>query len=451
MTIISDWLRLSSPSRVLARSAGTICLLLLFTISCLVAATVSGGLTNPLGMILVGLYGVGVAYFAVLMVVRAIQMQWMAAAGAAACVLVSVAPVAGFFALMIAAFSSEDGFADDLVIPEGVAATAPHDPGAWYMSRTPTDRFQTAIFEALENPGNDDLSFIPDLTHLIAVHAHKPELLERYLAADPGWRVFRERGKRYAVRRWAIGSRWRFLQHGTAAYDAPDLHGPLPRHFWSGMGIGLSGSPWFRDSGNSTIARSGERVAPRFSGGDHDSSARLRTSLCVISSGDLVVEVYEGSDNAERRITKAAIEFVNEEMRALRGVRDWPALKAILDASAVRSGEPDFELYNGGQPGIYDSEIWVNPGEPGMIYLKAFEITREYRLSADRLVEESNEWVGWSDDPRELFFSNTHFMIGEGDWGKPYAVRFEVWFVPDSGGPERKLLEKIFKVEGWMR
>ena len=42
-------------------------------------------------------------------------------------------------------------------------------------------------------------------------------------------------------------------------------------------------------------------------------------------------------------------------------------------------------------------------------------------------------------------------MIGEGDWGKYYAARFEVWFDPDSGAPERKLLEKNFKIEGWQR
>jgi hypothetical protein len=42
-------------------------------------------------------------------------------------------------------------------------------------------------------------------------------------------------------------------------------------------------------------------------------------------------------------------------------------------------------------------------------------------------------------------------MIYEGDWGKPYAARFEVWFTPDAGGPERKLAERIFKIEGWQR
>ena len=86
-----------------------------------------------------------------------------------------------------------------------------------------------------------------------------------------------------------------------------------------------------------------------------------------------------------------------------------------------------------------------------MIYLKAFEVTKGTPLSVDRLKERSNEWIGWSDDPDELLFSNTHFTIYEGDWGKPYAARFEVWFAPDSGEANRRLVEKVFKIEGWQR
>lgn len=32
-----------------------------------------------------------------------------------------------------------------------------------------------------------------------------------------------------------------------------------------------------------------------------------------------------------------------------------------------------------------------------------------------------------------------------------YPMRFEVWFKPDSTNPERKLAERIFKIEGWQR
>jgi hypothetical protein len=123
----------------------------------------------------------------------------------------------------------------------------------------------------------------------------------------------------------------------------------------------------------------------------------------------------------------------------------------LLPSGAMKRGKPTFELFNSLQPGIYDSEIWINPGEPGMIYLKVYEVTGEQPLSANRLKERSNEWVGWSDDDVQLFLSNTQFTIYEGDWGNPYAARSEVWFVPDSGRPERKLLEKIYKIEGWQR
>jgi len=32
-----------------------------------------------------------------------------------------------------------------------------------------------------------------------------------------------------------------------------------------------------------------------------------------------------------------------------------------------------------------------------------------------------------------------------------HAARFEVWFEPDNGDPERKLAERIYKIEGWQR
>ncbi len=52
--------------------------------------------------------------------------------------------------------------------------------------------------------------------------------------------------------------------------------------------------------------------------------------------------------------------------------------------------------------------------------------------------------------------SNAEIKIKEGNWGQFYAVRFEVWFSPDSEvsnslqgeSSDRKLLEKVFKIEG---
>ena len=42
------------------------------------------------------------------------------------------------------------------------------------------------------------------------------------------------------------------------------------------------------------------------------------------------------------------------------------------------------------------------------------------------------------------------FTIFEGDWGDCYAARIEVWF-KDKQGHKRKLSEKVYSVQGWMR
>lgn len=61
------------------------------------------------------------------------------------------------------------------------------------------------------------------------------------------------------------------------------------------------------------------------------------------------------------------------------------------------------------------------------------------------------------DRPLSDGISNHHRSVVGGvlpprsDWGKPYAARFEVWFKPDSGKAERRLAERIFRIEGWQR
>jgi len=117
----------------------------------------------------------------------------------------------------------------------------------------------------------------------------------------------------------------------------------------------------------------------------------------------------------------------------------------------IRPDKPTIMLRKSTQPGIYESEIWANPKEPGYVYLRAYEATHNTRLSSRRLWERSSKSIGWSKGSKELFLSSATVTISEGDWGKPYAARFEVWFVPDSGKPPRKLMQRVFKIEGWQR
>ena len=110
----------------------------------------------------------------------------------------------------------------------------------------------------------------------------------------------------------------------------------------------------------------------------------------------------------------------------------------------------DLILYNAGQPGMYEYDFWVSNLEDGEVYLKAFEITQEYRLSQDQLDKYSIVYVHNPTDSIKRFSLNSYFTIYEGDWGDYYAARFEVWFKPTNGNKERKLFQKKFKIEGWM-
>lgn len=117
----------------------------------------------------------------------------------------------------------------------------------------------------------------------------------------------------------------------------------------------------------------------------------------------------------------------------------------------MKRTKTDFELYNSFQPGLYEYNFWTGKIESGTIYLKAFEITQEYALSEDRLPQRSAIKIYNPTDSIYRFGTTSEFTIYEGDWGKPYAARFEVWFKPDNGGQERKLFTKNYKIEGWQR
>lgn len=342
--------------------------------------------------------------------------------------------------------SSEDGFANNLAIPAGLVVAEPL-PELEAKPGTDDDTFQRDLLAALAVPGGDDPILVASIDALTALDEKAPDLLRRYLASSPAWRVFTEDGALFATRRWRIGPEWSYNLHGY--YSRSDLDmwsktGTLG--FQSRVTLGLSGRPWWRGNENSTWLKAGRSAKAALSEGN-----QMHQSHCVIATDKLVVELFEQSPARERRLTRAALAHLESELAPLAANPSVETLRAHLPAGAIRRGAASFELRNSFQPGLYDSILWANPGEPGRVYLRAFEVTRGTALSTESLRERSGEWIGWSDDPEELFFSNTHFTIYEGDWGKPYAARFEVWFAPDSGAPRRMLMEKIFKIEGWQR
>ena len=172
-------------------------------------------------------------------------------------------------------------------------------------------------------------------------------------------------------------------------------------------------------------------------------------SVSAYSNGKVALDIFEQNKTSGRPMTAKTLELLEKEFSVLLSEDTEQWAKTIpSDENIRKNSQPDIILYNGFQGGIYHADIWCNPGEPGLLYLKAFEITQGTPLSEDRM---PNAKAGYSGDPNEMFLREMGFTIYEGNWGQYYGARFEVWFKPDSGQPDRKLFEKNFKIEGWQR
>ena len=137
--------------------------------------------------------------------------------------------------------------------------------------------------------------------------------------------------------------------------------------------------------------------------------------------------------------------------------KDYP-----IDISSFFSNEIDsvrivdkpnetFQLYNSFQPGLFEYDFWLKSNRSGTLYLKAFEVTKNIELSSSRLKEQSSIKIELTNGEIKRFGTDNTFTIYEGEWGKPYLARFEIWFNPDDYGGEFKVFEKNYVIEGWMR
>ena len=108
------------------------------------------------------------------------------------------------------------------------------------------------------------------------------------------------------------------------------------------------------------------------------------------------------------------------------------------------------QIWKDHQRGMYHYSFFYPALPDGKVFLRCFEATENIELSAFRLraassVEVKNH-IGFG-----AIANKQKFTIYEGDWEDYYAARIEVWYKNASTGEETKLLEKIYRVEGWMR
>ena len=366
--------------------------------------------------------------------------------------------VIGFFVMGYLMFwamfgPSEDGFGKDIVIPPDMEIEEPFDVP--FMTNNPAkDPECEALVAAFKNIGTEpQKNDIPvDLKVLNEFSGPNRNVLFRHLATNAKWFVTRERGKAYACRRCAVKGQWQNTLNGYYTGSTFDMWSDSRFQFRVILGPDgpVMSGPW---KTKATMARVSDGQAKLRAIEDKRFAQGIESYL-VLESDGAAMEIFEQSQSFARPFTPLALAQVKTELEAVLAsstVKEKGFDPALMPPQSMKDGGPELHIANGMQGGIYFIYAYINPGEPGYVYLKVFEATKNTPLSTSRIPDRSCEYVGWSTNPQQQFFHNTQITVYEGDWEVYYPGRFELWFVPDSGRPERKLIEKTFKIEGWMR
>ncbi len=108
------------------------------------------------------------------------------------------------------------------------------------------------------------------------------------------------------------------------------------------------------------------------------------------------------------------------------------------------------QVFNGFQGGIYLYDFHYPSLPAGEIYLECYEVTENIPLSKKRILEKGKVEIAATDSFCKLV-NKQKFTIYEGVWGDYYAARIEVWHKDVTTKKRRKLVEKVYRVEGWER
>lgn len=117
-----------------------------------------------------------------------------------------------------------------------------------------------------------------------------------------------------------------------------------------------------------------------------------------------------------------------------------------VDSSAAAA----LVVYADFQGGMYRYDFYASDLPSGTLWLRCFEATENIPLSPDRIERRTMIRIPAHTGFRQLC-RRSPFTVYEGIWGEYYAVRVEVWFRPDGGDKECRLIGKVYKMDGWMR
>lgn len=183
---------------------------------------------------------------------------------------------------------------------------------------------------------------------------------------------------------------------------------------------------------------------------DYSQIPTQRVSQLQIGTPGLWLTVKETDDSGDLAETSHTLAVVERELSLIREslAKD---LEATL-AGHAKTGTPEFVI-DDEEKQILHLTAWLNPGEPGTVTVRAKDAQSHKKLTISHPHHDAHERIGYSDDPKKLFFANSRITINELDkgWNSSHEVVLELWFKPDSGDAARLLISKQQRVSGWER
>lgn len=381
--------------------------------------------------------------------------------------------ILGFFAYVTMAMmafaalfdETEDGFGKDIVVPKDMVMEEPinavHanedkykivEPKTTNISIDPEGKMLIDLLLDKNNSGS--LEIDTDLPIFSKFVKDNRDKLIRYLKTTPHWRIV-QGDKIYAIRRFASNDKFFDSLHGYYGnFGLVDSfeHWGEDIYFQFRIILSLDGEvmskPWAKEYSKFDISSGVRKLKTK------SSMNKGIVSYLVLCSDGITLEIMEDTKQKGRVFTQAACKLIADELQTVLDSETMTTTdfeQKMVGAGRATKDKADIWIENGMQGGMYNVYANINPKESGYVYLRIFEATKNTPLSADSVKHESRKVVEFSQDDELQFLYESSIMIYEGDWGVFYPARFELWFVPDSGQEERKILEQIFKVEGWMR
>ena len=352
------------------------------------------------------------------------------------------------------------------------------DPNSWKqpIRYKRIENLEEALKESKTYPAtkdtlkNTEMSInLPELKYFAEGKTH---ILLYHLQASPEWKVFIEGQRMICYRRkWKYGQ-WNddyagyyseYLDEDSKSeddwfpIDDLDRTAPMNERNWQQMRylfrfekepFGYHAT-WAKAPHVMTVDPLSGRINLKLK-----SSGQGIESYIAIGQPNLWFECFEQTWHEPRKKTRNALKLLQELLRGIREsekeIEENGYASKLLPPGSVKKGNPTIEVklnYSDKDYFDYSAYAWVNSGAQGHVYLKVFNLATKKYLSEKQTGWPIKEYIGWSKNQGSLFLYNNRIGVRSETLVLPFDARFELWFHPDDGSPERKLLETTRKID----